>query len=61
MLVQQLLNHLLAIVEKKYGFGKLASVLEDKNEEGQGLLHLAVLGSHLNMAKMLLELSLIHI
>lgn len=52
---KQLLNHLLAIVEKKHGFGKLASVLEEKNDEGQGLLHLAVLGSHLSMAKMLLE------
>ena len=52
---KQLLNHLLGIVEKKHGFAKLASILEQKNGEGQGLLHLAVLGSHLSIVKMLLE------
>ena len=33
----------------------LESVIEQKNSEGQGLLHLAVLGSHLQMTKTLLE------
>lgn len=47
--------YLLEIVETKHGIGKLTSMLEQKNNEGQTLLHLAVLGSHLNIAKDLLE------
>lgn len=53
--VIQLLTYLLQIVETKYGIGKLASILEQPNSEGQTLLHLAVLGSHLAITKDLLE------
>lgn len=50
-----MLNYLLDIIQEKYGFGKLASVLEQKNNEGQTLLHLAVMASKVSITKNLLE------
>lgn len=51
----QLIEHSFDLVQQQHGISAIPRIIEQQNIEGQALLHLAVLSSHLQVVKLLLE------
>lgn len=51
----KLIEHSFDLVQQQHGISAIPRIIEQQNIEGQALLHLAVLSSHLQVVKLLLE------